>query len=92
MSTGIESWNQNLLEIGPMYPLPGIETLLVIIGVASWILWHVIQFRRENHIYDDDERRMFDTPEKLAEAMETSKAQTLKEMEHVRGDDHFGKP
>lgn len=90
MSTGIETWNQNLLEIGPMYPFPGIEGLLAIVGIATWILWHVIQLRRETQVYDDDEERMFNTPEKLSHAMDVSMAQTQKEMAAVRGDDHFG--
>ncbi len=38
MSTGIETWNVNLLDIGPMYPFPGTEMLWVVIGIGSWIL------------------------------------------------------
>jgi hypothetical protein len=57
MSTGVETWNQNLLDIGPMYPFPGTEMFWVILGVALWILWHICQARTEaNEVKDEQER------------------------------------
>jgi hypothetical protein len=47
MTTGIESWNVALMTIGPMYPFVGSETILAIIGVATWIAWHWLQARQE---------------------------------------------
>ncbi len=47
MTTGIESWNVDLTTIGPMYPFVGSETLLAIVGVATWIAWHWWQARQE---------------------------------------------
>jgi hypothetical protein len=47
MNTGIESWNVDLMSIGPMYPFVGSEVWLAIIGVATWLIWHVIQARAE---------------------------------------------
>ena len=47
MTTGIESWNVDLMMIGPMYPFVGSETLLAIVGIVSWIVWHVLQARVE---------------------------------------------
>lgn len=78
MSTGIETWNQNLLDIGPMYPFPGTEVLWVLIGLVTWIIWHLIQLRMENSVYDEEDQ-LFTDKQKLATAMEMSAAQTLVE-------------
>ena len=49
----VESWGGTITEIGPMYPMVGTEGVLVIIGVAAWIVWHVIQAKRENREYEE---------------------------------------
>ena len=49
----IESWGGTITDIGPMYPMVGAEGVLVIIGVAAWIVWHVIQAKRENREYEE---------------------------------------
>ncbi len=49
----VESWGGTISDIGPVYPMTGTEGLLVIIGVAAWIVWHVIQARRENRDYEE---------------------------------------
>lgn len=89
MSTGIETWNMNLLEIGPMYPFPGFEMLIAILGIASWIIWHLIQIRQENQILDEDEE-LLSTPEKLLTAMHLSNAETLIESMHAHDKDFKG--
>ena len=49
MSTnGMESWAVDLKDIGAIYPFQGFEVLMVIVGLAFWIGWHVIQIRQEN--------------------------------------------
>lgn len=49
MSTnGITSWAVDLKDIGAIYPFQGTEVLLVIVGLAFWIWFHVYQFRQEN--------------------------------------------
>jgi len=49
MSTiGYDSWAVDLGEVGAIYPFQGTETLLWIVGVVLWILWHVIQAKAEN--------------------------------------------
>lgn len=78
MSTGIETWNMNLLDIGPMYPFPGTEVLWVLIGIATWILWHIVQGRMESKVYEEEDQ-IFSDKEKLAKAMQLSAAQTLTE-------------
>ena len=78
MNTGIETWNMNLLDIGAMYPFPGTEGLWAFIGIATWIIWHLIQIRGENKVYKEDEE-LFDKPERLKAAMKLSAAETLDE-------------
>ena len=53
----IESWGGTITEIGPVYPMVGTEAVLVIIGVAAWIVWHVIQAKRENREYEEQIRK-----------------------------------
>lgn len=53
----VESWGGTITDIGPMYPMVGTEGLLVIIGVVAWIVWHVIQAKRENREYEDQVRK-----------------------------------
>ena len=53
----IESWGGTITDIGPMYPMVGTEGVLVIIGVAAWIAWHVIQAKRENREYEEQIRK-----------------------------------
>jgi hypothetical protein len=79
MSTGLETWNQNIPEnIGALYPgAGGIEVPLAIIGVATWILWHVIQWRRESAGFEEDEQSILNTADKMEEALEMSEAGTI---------------
>jgi len=76
MSTGLDTWNMNLLDIGALYPFPGSEMLLVLIGLASWIVWHIIQIKRENFNLDEEDE-VFSDKAKLKKAMEISNAETL---------------
>ncbi len=78
MSTGLETWNMNLLDIGAMYPFPGTETLLATIGIVSWIIWHIMQIRSENAALEE-EKKLFSDKAKLKKAMEISNAGTLAE-------------
>jgi hypothetical protein len=49
MSTnGMTSWAVDLKDVGAIYPFQGTEVLLVIIGLAFWIGWHIVQTRQEN--------------------------------------------
>lgn len=49
MSTnGMESWAVDLADVTAVYPFQGSEMIMVIIGVALWIGWHRIQYKREH--------------------------------------------
>ena len=60
----IESWGGTITDIGPMYPMVGTEGVLVIIAVAAWIVWHVIQAKRENREYEEQIGK-YGSPESL---------------------------
>ncbi len=51
-TTNVESWAVDLADVGAIYPMVGSEVILVIIGVAFWIFWHVWQIKHENATYD----------------------------------------
>ena len=73
MATGlVESWSQNVSELGPVYPFVGSEWLWLIIGVVFWIGWHLWQLRFERETYRQD--------------AETYKGEVL--LKAIRGDDH----
>ena len=48
------NWGGTMTDIGPLYPMVGSETILVVIGLVIWIGWHIWQFRMENSNYRDD--------------------------------------
>jgi len=68
----VESWTGDIMAIGPIYPFAGIEGLLVIIGVAFWIIWHIWQWRMEAHNYQDD-LRVLQHNDNLAKALRGEK-------------------
>ena len=53
MSTGVESF-ANLDQAGAIYPMVGAEGVLVLIGVAIWIIWHIWQNCIENREHQKD--------------------------------------
>ncbi len=48
MSTnGMTDWAVDLGEVAAVYPFQGTEFLMFILGLAFWIIWHILQFRAE---------------------------------------------
>ena len=76
MSTGLETWNQSILEIGPAYPFVGTETMLAIIGLVTWLIWHIVQIKSENKTIEE-EKKVFSDKKKLAAAMKLTKMESL---------------
>ena len=56
----ITSWSGNFADIGPIYPMVGSEGILFIIGLVTWIVWHVIQVKREEKTYQEDVKKYGD--------------------------------
>jgi len=50
------TWAVDLANVGPVYPWIGFELIMVLVAVALWILWHVIQIRQENAELERDIR------------------------------------
>ncbi len=57
-TTGLDSWAVDLAEVGPVYPFQGSEVLMVIVGVAIWIIWHIWQIKFENRTFEEDEAKL----------------------------------
>ena len=87
MSTGIETWNQNLLDIGPMYPFAGLEMFWALLGIATWIIWHLVQLKMDNKIYDAEEKH-YEDGDSLQQAMNLSNAETLLESAKAHGSNY----
>jgi hypothetical protein len=67
-TTMVESWAVDLATIGPIYPWVGSEGLLLVLGLAFWIGWHLWQGRFESRTYAEELQRL-NTPDKIARAM-----------------------
>ena len=60
MSTiGYSNWAVDLAEVSAVYPFHGgsiagvsSEVIMVVIGVAFWLLWHVCQLKEEQEEID----------------------------------------
>jgi hypothetical protein len=78
MSTGLETWNQNLNMVNELYPFVGTEMMLAIAGIASWIIWHLIQIKMEISVLDE-ENAVFQDKQKLAKARKIGAAESTME-------------
>lgn len=57
-TTGIDSWAVDLKDIAAVYPFQGAEGLMVVLGLAAWIIWHVWQIKSENKTIAEQEARL----------------------------------
>ena len=58
MTTGsFTDWAGTIADIGPIYPFVGTEFILVLIGVAFWIAWHITQIKSEAARLKEEEDR-----------------------------------
>lgn len=48
------TWAVDLANVGPIYPWQGTELIMVIVAVAAWILWHIVQLREEKEEFAED--------------------------------------
>ncbi len=68
-TTNVESWAVDLADVGAIYPMVGSEVILVIIGVAFWIFWHVWQIKHESATYDAEVEK-YGSPEAVQKALD----------------------
>jgi len=71
MSTGLTTWTGNLNEFVELYPFVGTEMILAWVGIASWVIWHLLQIRGENKVLEEEEKR-FSNQATLHDAMKTN--------------------
>jgi hypothetical protein len=63
------TWAVDLKDVGAIYPLLGWETIMVLVAVALWILWHIIQIRQENREFAEDIRK-YGSKESIKKALD----------------------
>jgi hypothetical protein len=63
------TWAVDLKDVGAVYPLLGWELIMVLIAVALWILWHILQVRQENADYADDIKK-YGSKESIKKALD----------------------
>jgi hypothetical protein len=51
------SWAVDLKDVGAVYPWIGLEVIMVLVAIAIWLIWHVVQMRMEEKEYADDIKR-----------------------------------
>jgi len=78
MSTGLETWSTNLNEVVELYPFAGTEMMLAIAGIASWLIWHLVQIKMENAVLEEEEA-VFQDKTKLAQARKLGAAESTLE-------------
>lgn len=63
------SWAVDLKDVAAVYPWQGLEVIMVLVAIAAWILWHILQIRQENRDYEED-IRLYGSPESIKKALE----------------------
>lgn len=54
MNTGlVDNW-LNIDAFGPIYPFVGTEGILAFVGISFWIIWHIVQIKKENAEFKQD--------------------------------------
>jgi hypothetical protein len=56
-TTIVESWSgADLTQLGPIYPFVGTEVALVLLGLAFWLGFHILQAGIEKREMEEDDR------------------------------------
>ena len=63
------TWAVDLANTGAVYPWQGYELIMVIVAVALWILWHIIQLRDEKAEFAEDIRK-YGSKESIKKALD----------------------
>ena len=60
MATVTDWSTTTFADLGPIYPWVGSEVVMALLGIAAWIVWHIIQTKMENRTYDEEVKRFGD--------------------------------
>lgn len=63
------TWAVDLANVGAVYPWIGYELIMVLVAVALWILWHVLQLRQEKEELAED-IRLYGDKESIRKALD----------------------
>jgi hypothetical protein len=63
------SWAVDLANVGAVYPWQGLEVIMVLVAVAAWIIWHIMQISQENREYADD-IKAYGKPDQIRKALD----------------------
>jgi hypothetical protein len=63
------TWAVDLKDVGAVYPLIGWEVIMVVVAIALWILWHIMQIRQENRKLAEDIRQ-YGSKESIKKALD----------------------
>lgn len=75
MSTGITTWNTNLLDIGPLYPFVGSEMALAFLAIVLWLIWHFLQANVEAREIAEENAKI-STAEEVVETLDKQNQQS----------------
>jgi len=63
------TWAVDLKDVGAVYPMIGWEVIMVLVAIALWILWHILQIRQENRKLAEDIRQ-YGSKESIKKALD----------------------
>jgi hypothetical protein len=63
------SWAVDLANVGAVYPWQGLEVIMVLVAVAAWIIWHIMQISQENREFADD-IKTYGKPDQIKRALD----------------------
>jgi hypothetical protein len=63
------TWAVDLKDVGAVYPMIGWEVIMVVVAIALWILWHIVQIRQENRKLAEDVRQ-YGSKESIKKALD----------------------
>jgi len=63
------TWAVDLKDVGAVYPMIGWEVIMVVVAIALWILWHIVQIRQENRKLAEDVRQ-YGSKERIKKALD----------------------
>jgi hypothetical protein len=63
------TWAVDLANVGAIYPWQGLTLVMVLVAVALWILWHIVQIKEENAEYAEDIKK-YGSKESIKKALD----------------------
>lgn len=63
------TWAVDLANVGAVYPWIGAELIMLLVAMALWILWHILQIRQENADYAED-IKLYGSKESIRKALD----------------------